>query len=74
MVPHTFTLFVFRRVLALANKLDMFHVFVESDVGIQSLIDTPLNGGKRWSAILEVDCGYGRSKFCNCYVDNLISI
>ena len=60
--------------LALANKLDMFHVFVESEIGIQSLIDTPLNDGKRWSAILEVDCGYGRSKFCDCYVDNLISI
>jgi hypothetical protein len=35
---------------------------VDSVQGIDDLIATPLQSGKKWSVFLEVDCGYGRSK------------
>lgn len=49
------------RLKALANKLDKFHLIYESEQGINGLINTPLDAGKKWSVFLDVDCGYGRT-------------
>jgi D-serine deaminase-like pyridoxal phosphate-dependent protein len=49
----------------LANKLEEFHVMVDSLQGLNGLLATPLNEGKQWSVFLEVDCGNGRSKLQN---------
>ena len=55
-------MFCFRRVIALANKLDQFHLLYDSNHGLEGLINTPLNDGKKWSVFLDIDCGLGRSK------------
>ncbi|KAL3854648.1 hypothetical protein ACJMK2_013909 [Sinanodonta woodiana] len=49
------------RCVALANRLEAFHVMIDSSYAIESLTQNPLSSGKKWSVLLEVDCGYGRS-------------
>ncbi|XP_060557981.1 D-serine dehydratase-like [Ruditapes philippinarum] len=49
------------RLINLANKLEEFHVMVDSLQGLNGLLATPLNEGKQWSVFLEVDCGNGRT-------------
>ena len=51
-----------RRVIDLASN-KVFHVMFDTMEGLEGLIQQPLNNGRRWSAFLEIDCGYGRSKF-----------
>lgn len=50
-----------KRMIDLANRLEEFHVMVDSEQGIDDLIATPLQSGNKWSVFLEVDCGYGRT-------------
>ncbi|XP_053386323.1 D-threo-3-hydroxyaspartate dehydratase-like [Mercenaria mercenaria] len=50
-----------KRLINLANRLEEFHVMVDSLQGLKGLIATPLKEGKQWSVFLEVDCGYGRT-------------
>ncbi|XP_052772527.1 D-threo-3-hydroxyaspartate dehydratase-like isoform X2 [Mya arenaria] len=50
-----------KRVISLATRLEAFHVMVDSVVGMQGVIDTPLDGDKKWNVFMEVDCGYGRT-------------
>ncbi|GFS24304.1 proline synthase co-transcribed bacterial protein [Elysia marginata] len=51
--------------LALVEKLDKFHVMVSGPDGLATLKAHTENlpAGKKWSIVLEVDCGYGRTGF-----------
>ncbi|CAH1802444.1 unnamed protein product, partial [Owenia fusiformis] len=42
------------------NKLESFHVTVDSDYNLDILRDSTLNDGKKWSVFVMVDTGYGR--------------
>lgn len=46
------------RISQLMERLDQFHVMVDSDYGLQVLVDNPQP--KKWSVFLAVDIGYGR--------------
>lgn len=45
----------------LAYSLSSYHVMIDSNHGLQSLIQSPLDNGKKWSVYLEVDNGLGRT-------------
>ncbi|KAL4217119.1 hypothetical protein ACF0H5_023574 [Mactra antiquata] len=53
-----------KRLINLCNKLEEFHVMVATLVGLEAILATPLNEGKKWSVFLEIDCGYGRTGCC----------
>lgn len=50
-----------KRLVNLANRMEEFHVMVDSLQGLTGIIDTPLEDGNHWSVFLEVDCGNGRT-------------
>ncbi|VDI27517.1 palmitoyltransferase ZDHHC13/17 [Mytilus galloprovincialis] len=45
----------------LAYRLKAFHVMIESLHGLNALLSSPLDNGKKWSVYLEIDDGSGRS-------------
>lgn len=45
----------------LAYSLKTFHVMIENDHALESLIQSPLDKGKKWSVFLEIDDGAGRT-------------
>ncbi|KAH3787470.1 D-threo-3-hydroxyaspartate dehydratase-like [Dreissena polymorpha] len=53
-----------KRVQSLASRLADFHLMVDSVVGIDGIIETPLDGDRKWSVFVEIDCNYGRTGCC----------
>ena len=41
---------------------------IENDHALESLIQSPLDKGKKWSVFLEIDDGAGRSKLCTMFM------
>ena len=41
---------------------------IENDHALESLIQSPLDNGKKWSVFLEIDDGAGRSKLCTMFM------
>ena len=58
----------FNRCKKLAYSLKTFHVMIENDHALESLIQSPLDNGKKWSVFLEIDDGAGRSKLCTMFM------
>ncbi|XP_005102411.1 D-threo-3-hydroxyaspartate dehydratase [Aplysia californica] len=54
-----------KRCLALMEKLQLFHVMVSNNAGLDTLEKEVMRlpSGKKWSIMLEIDAGYGRTGF-----------
>ena len=62
---------VFLRLQSLAQRLEEFHLVVDTEQGVRLLESHPLDGEKKWSVYLFVDVGDERDKCFIYHVANL---